>query len=293
MSGPVIGLTTYGRGESNRYSLPAEYVDAVRRAGGVPALLPPGNGEPGDWLARNSHHESVPTVQPPASPGRVLDRVLDRPQACLRARSCGPARIYARLRGLTTTRDEQCGLDLLDGLVLSGGGDIDPARYGGGPHETLYNIDQERDACELALLAAALERRMPVFAICRGMQVLNVLLGGSLHEHLPDAFGEGVQHRAPPREPIPHALRILPDTFLGGLLKQEEIEAASCHHQGIKTLGRGLIPAGYAPDGVLEACELPGHPWLVAVQWHPELTAATDPIQQGLFDALVKAAKAV
>jgi putative glutamine amidotransferase len=142
MSGPVIGITTYGRGESNRYSLPAEYVDAVRRAGGVPVLLPPG-GESGD------------------------------------------------------------GLELLDGLILSGGGDIDPARYGGGPHATLYNIDHERDAFELALLAAALERRLPLFAICRGMQILNVHLGGTLHEHLPDAYGETVAHRAPPREPIP------------------------------------------------------------------------------------------
>jgi putative glutamine amidotransferase len=94
-----------------------------------------------------------------------------------------------------------------------------------------------------------------------------VPLGGSLHEHLPDTYGERVQHCAPPREPISHALRILPDTFLGALLRREEIEAASWHHQGIKTLGRGLIPAGYAPDGVLEACELPDHPWLVAVQW--------------------------
>jgi putative glutamine amidotransferase len=233
MSGPVIGITTYGRGESNRYSLPAEYTDAVRRAGGVPVLLPPGGREPGDWL------------------------------------------------------------DLLDALILSGGGDIDPARYGGGPHETLYNIDHERDACEFALLAAALERRLPVFAVCRGMQILNVHLGGTLHEHLPDACGETVQHRAPPREPIPHALRILPDSFLGGLLKQKEIQVASWHHQGIKKLGSGLKPAAYAPDGLVEACELPGYPWVVAVQWHPELTAATDPTQQGLFDALVKASEAV
>jgi len=231
MNGPLIGITTYGRGESNRYNLPAEYTDAVRRAGGVPVLLPPCGCEAGDWL------------------------------------------------------------DPLDGLILSGGGDIDPARYGGAPHETLYNIDHERDASEFALLAASLERRMPVFAICRGMQILNVYLGGTLHEHLPATYGGTVQHRAPPREPIPHALRILPDTFLGVLLKQEQIEAASWHHQGIKMLGRDLIPAGYAPDGLVEACELPGYPWLVAVQWHPELTAAIDPTQQGLFDALVKAAE--
>jgi putative glutamine amidotransferase len=233
MSHAFVGLSSYGRGESNRYSLPAEYIDAVRRARGIPVLLTPGEREPRDWLER------------------------------------------------------------LDALVLTGGGDIDPARYGGVQHEAVYNVDHERDASEFALLASALERRMPVLAICRGMQILNVHLGGSLHEHLPDCIGEAVGHRAPPREPIPHALRILPDTLLSDLIQRQDIEAPSWHHQGIKNLGRGLKPAAYADDGLIEACELPGYPWLVAVQWHPELSAATDPTQQGLFDALVRAAQTV
>ncbi|MEJ2060641.1 MAG: gamma-glutamyl-gamma-aminobutyrate hydrolase family protein, partial [Gammaproteobacteria bacterium] len=215
MNRPIVGITTYGRGESNRYSLPAEYTDSVRRAGGVPILLPPGGCPPADWL------------------------------------------------------------NLVDALVLSGGGDIDPARYGGGSHETLYNIDHERDSCEFEVIGRALDMELPLLAICRGMQVLNVHLGGTLHEHLPDVYGETVLHRAPPREPIPHALRILPDTYLASLIGEGEIQAASWHHQGIKTLGHDLQPAAYAPDGLVEACELPGHPWLIAVQWHPELTAAT------------------
>lgn len=229
---PLIGLTTYGRGENNRYGLPAEYVDAVRRAGGIPVLMPPGEQPPEAWLG------------------------------------------------------------LLDGLVLSGGGDIDPARYGGSRHETIYNVDHERDAFEFALVGQALARRMPLLGICRGLQVINVHLGGTLHEHLPDVYGETVAHRAPPREPTPHALRIVAGTRLAGLLGREEVEAASWHHQGAKTLGQGLVPAAHAPDGAIEAIELPGHPWLIAVQWHPELTAACDPLQQGLFGALIEAAAA-
>ncbi|APZ44399.1 gamma-glutamyl-gamma-aminobutyrate hydrolase family protein [Acidihalobacter ferrooxydans] len=225
----LIGLSTYGRGDNKRYSLPAEYVSAVRRAGGVPVLLTPGMPPPGDWLER------------------------------------------------------------LDGLILSGGGDIDPARYGGAPHEALYAIDAQRDAFEFALLAAALARRMPLLAICRGLQVLNVHLGGTLHEHLPDVYGEQVAHRAPPREPTPHALRIAPGSRLAALLGGEAAVASSWHHQGIDTLGRGLTPVAWAPDGLIEAVELADYPWLAAVQWHPELTADKDPAQQALFDALVAA----
>lgn len=227
---PLIGLTTYGRGENNRYGLPAEYVDAVRRAGGIPVLMPPGGRAPNDWL------------------------------------------------------------ESLDGLILSGGGDIDPARYGGSQHEALYNIDHERDAFEFALVEQALARRMPLLGICRGMQMLNVHLGGSLHEHVPDVYGETLAHRAPPREPTPHPLRIAAGTRLASLLGREEVLAASWHHQAVKALGRGLVPVAYAPDGLVEALEWPEYPWLLAVQWHPELTAASDPGQQGLFDAFVAAA---
>lgn len=227
---PLIGLTTYGRGENNRYGLPAEYVDAVRRAGGIPVLMPSGGQAVNAWL------------------------------------------------------------ESLDGLVLSGGGDIDPERYGGVQHAMLYNVDHERDAFEFSVVDQALARHAPLLCICRGMQVLNVHLGGSLHEHLPDAYGETVSHRAPPREPTPHALRVVAGTRLASLLGIEELQASSWHHQAVKSLGRGLVPAAHAPDGVIEALELPEYPsWLLAVQWHPELTAASDALQQRLFDAFITA----
>ncbi|HEV8647354.1 MAG TPA: gamma-glutamyl-gamma-aminobutyrate hydrolase family protein, partial [Burkholderiales bacterium] len=139
---PLIGLTTYGRGADNRYTLPAEYLDAVRRAGGVPVLIAP--GEP-RW-------EAI--------------------------------------------------LDVVDALILSGGGDIDPSRYNGKRHETNYAIDQERDALELELGRCVIASGMPTLGICRGAQILNVVQGGKLIEHIPDEFGEKVLHRAPPREPV-------------------------------------------------------------------------------------------
>lgn len=227
---PLIGVTTYGRNEVNRFHLPAEYVDAVRRAGGIPLLIPPGESQ---WEA---------------------------------------------LRGY------------LDGVVLTGGGDIDPRAYGGRDHETIYNLDHERDASELALGRQVVETGLPTLGICRGMQILNVTLGGSLIEHLPDEVGEQVIHRAPPREPIPHSISVIPDSRLAAVTRELEFSCSSWHHQAIRRLAPGLKVVALAPDHTIEAVELPGHPWLVAVQWHPELTAAYDPIQQRLFDALVQAA---
>lgn len=181
-------------------------------------------------------------------------------------------------------------LDRLDALILTGGGDLDPALYDGGSHETIYDIDAERDAAELALAHELLERELPVLAICRGLQVINVAMGGTLHLHLPDVVGEAVQHRLPPRDPTLHAVRVAPDSRLAGLLGAVEAEGVSWHHQGIRDLAPGLAPTAYAPDGVLEAAERPDHPWLIGVQWHPEMSAAHDPVQQRLFDALVRAA---
>lgn len=183
-------------------------------------------------------------------------------------------------------------LDRLDAVVLTGGGDLDPALYGGESHPTVYNLDAARDASELAVARAALKRTLPVLAICRGLQVLNVLLGGSLYEHLPDAVGEQVEHRVPPRDPTRHSVRVEPGTRLAEILGAGEVEGVSWHHQGIRSLGKGLKPTAYAPDGLIEAAELPEHPWCVAVQWHPEMSAAEDPVQQRLFDAVAQAARA-
>jgi len=181
-------------------------------------------------------------------------------------------------------------LDRLDGVILTGGGDLDPALYEGEAHPTVYNLDPARDASELAVARAALKRTLPVLAICRGLQVLNILLGGTLHEHLPDAIGEDVTHRVPPRNPTRHKVRVQPGTRLREILGVSEADGVSWHHQGVRTLGKGLKPTAYAADGLIEAAELPEHPWCVAVQWHPEMSAAEDPVQQRLFDALARAA---
>jgi putative glutamine amidotransferase len=181
-------------------------------------------------------------------------------------------------------------LDAVSGLVLTGGGDIDPSVWGGTTHETVYMTDRARDSLELALARLAVERGTPLLAICRGMQVLNVALGGSLHVHVPDVVGEAVLHRVPPRGPIPHKVTVDPTSDLSQILGATDIEPMSWHHQAVDRLGDGLRAIAWAPDGVVESVELARHPWLVAVQWHPELTAATDPTQAALFDAFVAAA---
>jgi putative glutamine amidotransferase len=121
--------------------------------------------------------------------------------------------------------------------------------------------------------------------------VLNVALGGSLHLHVPDVFGESVTHRLPPREPVPHAISVDADSKLARIIGAIEIEPMSWHHQAIDRLGKALRVAALAPDGVVEALEHENHPSLIAVQWHPELTAMTDPGQAALFDAFVAAAR--
>jgi putative glutamine amidotransferase len=118
-----------------------------------------------------------------------------------------------------------------------------------------------------------------------------VALGGTLVEHLPDEVGDEVAHRLPPRKPTRHLVAIQPDSRLAAILATQQVDAASWHHQAIRQIAPGLRVVAQAPDGAIEATEAPGHPWLVAVQWHPELTAADDPTQQRLFAALIEAAR--
>lgn len=179
----------------------------------------------------------------------------------------------------------------LDGLVLSGGGDLDPASYGGDPHARTYAVSPERDALELALLKGALERGLPTLAICRGMQILNVALGGDLHVHLPDVVGEAIAHRSSQTEAASHAVRVATGSRLAERLGAGALDAVpSWHHQAIDRLGAGLRPVAWAPDDVIEAVELRGEAQLLAVQWHPELAGAT-PSGAGLFEALVSRAR--
>jgi putative glutamine amidotransferase len=186
-------------------------------------------------------------------------------------------------------------LESLDGLVLCGGGDIDPALFGGAHgHEALYSTCAERDGFELALVREALAKGTPLLAICRGLQVLNVALGGDLHVHLPDVVGEEVVHRLSREQHNLHPVRIEPGCALAGLLGAAELEVASWHHQAIDRLGDGLRAVAWAADGTVEAVELPGRPEVLAVQWHPEIQV-TDPgsPQRRLFEALAENARRV
>ena len=176
-------------------------------------------------------------------------------------------------------------LDGLDGLVISGGKDVDPAAYGQERHAETDQPGRQRDAWEFTLLDAALKRGLPVLGICRGAQVLNVALGGTLHQHLPDVIGHS-GHRAGNAVFSTLPVRTVPGTRLAALLG-ESIDAQCYHHQGIAELGGGLVVSGWDADDVIEAVELPGDSFVLAVQWHPEETL--DDLR--LFSAIVEAAR--
>jgi len=184
-------------------------------------------------------------------------------------------------------------LEPLDGLLLAGGGDVGPVRYGGRAGDHLYGIDPARDELEIALLRAADAIAMPTLCICRGMQVMNVAFGGTLHAHLPDLPGL-IAHGVPVDETeVLHDVEPVPETRLSATTKSRTLTCSSHHHQGIDRVGDGLTVTGQSPDGLVEAIErglldmnAPDAGWMLGVQWHPEETAATDPAQQSLFDAL-------
>lgn len=184
-------------------------------------------------------------------------------------------------------------LERLDGLVLSGGGDLDPAHYDGdGAHPMLYGIHRERDAMELELARRALERGLPTLGICRGCQVINVALGGSLIEHLPDEVGDDLAHRGEgPGTSSLHPVELERGSHLARIVGGLSAQTSSSHHQALRRVAEGLEIVARAPDGTIEAVERRDHPFYLAVQWHPEETAATDPSQQRLFEALAAAAR--
>jgi putative glutamine amidotransferase len=159
-------------------------------------------------------------------------------------------------------------LDGLDGLVITGGRDVDPATYGQAPHPSTDPPARERDAWELALVERAIARGLPLLGICRGAQVLNVALGGTLHQHLPDVIGHN-WHQAGNAVFNTSAIQTVPGTRLAALIG-ESTDAQCYHHQAIAELGKGLIATAWDPDGVVEAVELPGERFVLAVQWHPE-----------------------
>ena len=174
-------------------------------------------------------------------------------------------------------------LDALDGLLFSGGSDVDPDVYGAEPHPETNGTRPQRDAGELALLKAALERDMPVLAVCRGSQVLNVALGGDLVQHLPEVVGDD-KHKVVPGVFAEHEVDVRPDSVLGSLIG-DRVSVKSHHHQGFGRLGGGLRPVAEAVDGTIEALEDPKRRFALGVLWHPE---AGDDAR--LFEELVRQA---
>lgn len=177
-------------------------------------------------------------------------------------------------------------LKRFDGLLLVGGGDVEPGRYGAAAHEAVYGLDPERDAEEIGALQAADRTGIPTLAICRGAQVLNVAFGGTLLQHLPDVPNL-IAHRPPEGGPAAiHAVKVLQGSRLATACGVNEPTGLSHHHQGFDRLGEGLTAVAWSDDGLVEAIERQDG-WTLGVQWHPEETAAHDPAQQGVFDAFV------
>jgi putative glutamine amidotransferase len=181
-------------------------------------------------------------------------------------------------------------LGSLAGICLTGGPDLEPATYGGGGHPQLGPTEPKVDSFELAAARHAWAVGMPVLAICRGAQALNVARGGTLVQHLPDLPGVSLQHRqSVTAARATHAVQIAPGSLLGELVGGRTLRVNSFHHQAVANLGEGLHASARSPDGVVEAIEAPGRPFVLGVQWHAECLAAR-PRHAALFEGLVDAA---
>jgi putative glutamine amidotransferase len=174
----------------------------------------------------------------------------------------------------------------LDGLVMAGGADIEPAHYGAAHQEGTDKPRTERDASELGLYRAAREANLPVFGICRGLQIMAVAHGGSLHQHLPDVVGNTL-HRDAPGTFNDHGATFTPGSLIADLVGATEITVNSSHHQAVDSPG-DLTVTGYAEDGTIEVCEDPSAEFVLGVQWHPEFSN-NEKISENLFQAFVKA----
>ncbi len=188
----------------------------------------------------------------------------------------------------------------VDGLLLTGGGDLAPERYGQPRHATVVDVDEERDRFELALVAEARQRDLPLFAICRGIQVLNVACGGTLIQDIPSELPAPLDHNftVPPHQAFSHAheVWIEKDSLLASLMRERLADADSCdvnsrHHQAVKEVAPGFKASATAPDGVIEAMEDPAATFCIGVQWHPENFWRTGEFR-ALFEGFLNAAQA-
>lgn len=190
--------------------------------------------------------------------------------------------------------EEGATLSLLDGLMLSGGGDIDPQRYGADSSPLVKGVNADRDHAELTLARKALCVGMPILAICRGIQVLNVALGGTLYQDIPTELPESLPHspaEGEVRDASAHLVRLTDDSHLARIFGRTEMRVNSFHHQTLRQVAPDLVVTGHAPDGVIEAAEHVSHPFCIAVQWHPETPIGNDPGMEHLFAAFVAAAR--
>jgi len=177
----------------------------------------------------------------------------------------------------------------LDALILTGGGDVDPETYGSAKHEKTGDVDPARDELEIDLVRRAKELGLPTLCVCRGLQVLNVALDGTLTQHIPDQVAGDVPHVGASGKDGFHPVKVDANTHLARILGTTDTSPASSHHQAIDRVAKGLRVVARSPDDrVIEAVEVENHPWMIGVQWHPE--RSPEPCQQKLFDDLVRTA---
>jgi len=184
----------------------------------------------------------------------------------------------------------------LDGLLLSGGGDVSPASYDAQDSGLVWRVDERRDRAEITLAQWALAETIPLLAICRGAQVLNVAAGGTLIQDIPTQVSDALTHSAPiasrPKSAVAHTVDVTSDSRLATLVGAGELGVNSSHHQAVETLGAGLVITARAPDGIVEGLESPTHAFCLGIQWHPEAMVESSPVMRRLFEGLIEAAQA-